>query len=90
MCGGIDQRLAFERDDALVAVLVAARIDGHGDMAAAEQRALVAAALGLGERRIGLVEAGIAAHLAGRHEVGDQEIERPVGLGLQDELALAS
>ena len=83
---GVHQGLAIERDDALVAVLVGAAVDGHGDVALAQQRTLVAAALGFGEAGVGLVEVGIAAQLARRHEVGDQEIERAVGLGLQDEL----
>ena len=37
----LGEALAVERDDALVALHVAARIDGHGEMAAAEQLAPV-------------------------------------------------
>ena len=82
---GIDQRLALQRYDALVAIHVAARIDRHGDVALAEQDPLVTAPLGLDQRRVRLVEAGVAAQLAGRLVVGDEKVQRAVGLGLQNE-----
>src|SRR5262249_23891009 len=46
---GIHERLVIERDDALITLLVRAAVDGHGHVTLAEQRALVAAASGLGE-----------------------------------------
>ena len=35
-----------------------------------------------------LIEAGIGAQRLGRGEIGDQHVDRPVGAGLQDELAV--
>ena len=35
------ERAALERDEALIAVHVAALVDGHGEMAAAEHRARI-------------------------------------------------
>ncbi len=66
---GRDQRLLLKSHDALVAVAPDARIDGHGEMPAAEQRALVTAALQPRERSVRLVEVGVPAHLARRLEV---------------------
>jgi hypothetical protein len=85
---GIDERLALQGHDALVAIHVAARIDGHRDMPAAEQRTLVPTSFGIGQCRVCLVEAGVAAHLAGRLVVRDEKIQCAVGFGLQDELAV--
>ena len=63
---GVLEVAALERDQALVAAHVGALVDGHGEMAVAEQRAGV----GLARRDRGgdalLVEARAGAHLAGR------------------------
>src|SRR5262249_56592480 len=67
---GIHERLVIERDDALITLLVRAAVDGHGHVTLAEQRALVAAASGLGEPGVGLVGTGLAPQLAGRPGAG--------------------
>ena len=82
------QRAAIERDQALVAAGVGALVDGHGEMAFAEQRAGVGLA-GRNRRRDAiLAEARAGPHLAGRGEVDHQQAHRAVGLGLQDEAAI--
>ena len=85
---GVFQRAAFERDQALVAVHVGALVDGHGEMAVAEQRAGIGLAGGDRRGDAILVEARAGAHLAGRGEIHHQHAHRPVGLGLQDEAAV--
>ena len=63
---GVLEAAAVERDQALVAAHVGALVDGHGEMAVAEQRAGVGLA---GRDRGGdarRVEARAGAHLAGR------------------------
>ena len=85
---GVLEVLAFERDDALVAGGVGPLVDGHGEMAAAEQRAGIGRARRDGGGDARGVEAGAGAHLAGRGVVDDQHPHRPVALGLQDEAAL--
>ena len=82
------ERAALERDQALIAAHVAALIDGHREMAAAEQRAGIGLARRDRRRDAVLVEARAGAHLVGRGEIDDQHAHRPVGLGLQDEAAL--
>ena len=81
------QRGAVELDDALVALHVLALVDGEREHAAAEQllRTVVAGSDRLGQPLA--VEAGIGAQRVRRREVGDQHVDRPVGAGLQDELA---
>ena len=62
-CAACFEVAAFERDQALIAAHVRALVDGHGEMAVAEQRAGVG--LAGGDRRgdaLG-VEAGAGAHL---------------------------
>ena len=82
------EAVALERDDALVAVHVDALVDGHREMALAEQLAgLGLAALDRARHRVG-VEAGIAAQAVRRVEVDDDQVHRPIGLGLEDEAAL--
>src|SRR5216684_3850917 len=84
---GMLEILALERDDALVAGGVRALVDGHGQMAMAEQRAGIGGAGGdRGGHPVG-IEAGAAAHLAGRGVVDDQHPHRAVALRLQDEAA---
>ena len=81
------ERTALERHDALVAVHVGALVDGHGEVALAEQLArLGLAALGGLDQRV-MVEAGIAAKAIGGVEIDHQQVHRPVRLRLQDELA---
>jgi len=80
---GLLQAAAGERDEALVAAHVGTLVDGHRQMALAEQCAGV---LRLREAR--LVVARIGAQAVGRLEVDHQERHRPVGLGLQDEAAV--
>ncbi len=79
---------AIERDQALIAVHVAALIDGHGEMAAAEQFA----AGGLAGRDRGrdalAVEARTGPHPPAGHVVDHQHAHRPVALRLQDEAAV--
>ena len=77
--GGIRERAAIERHDALVTLGVRALIDGHGEIARAEQFAR-------GQAR--RVEMGIGANEARCRELGDQKVDRPVGAGLKDEAAL--
>ncbi len=85
---GLLQRRAVELDDALIALRVVALVDGERQHALPEQRS------GRGFARAGQrfeavgVEAGIGAQRARRREIGDQHVDRPVGAGLQDELAL--
>ena len=85
---GILERAALERDQPLVAAHVGALVDGHREMAAAEQRARIGLARGHRGRDALLVEARAGPHLAGRDEVDHQHAHRPVGLRLQDEAAL--
>ena len=85
---GVFQRAAVERHQALVAAHVRPLVDGHGEMALAEQRAGVG--LGRSDRRgdAVLVETGAGADLVGRGEIDDQHAHRAVALGLQDEAAV--
>ena len=80
---GVFQIAAFERHQPLIAAHVRALIDGHGEMALAEQRAGILALLQ--PRRI---EARIGAQPIRRLEIHDQERHRTIGLGLQDEAAV--
>ena len=82
--GGIAERSAVDRNDALIALHVDALIDGHREMALAEQSRR--------GRRIEpgnrfAIEARIAAHFAGRSKIGDDHVDRSVGIGLKDEFA---
>ncbi len=85
---GVGQAAARQRHDALIALHLLARIDGDGEMPAAEQRAFVEAAVGGGRGKARLVAAHVAAHAPGSLEVDDEEVEDAVGLGLHDELAV--
>ena len=63
---GVLKRAAVERDQALIAAGVGALVDGHGEVALAEQRAGISLA---GRDRGGdalFVEPRAGAHLAGR------------------------
>ena len=80
---GVFETAAFERDQALIAAHVRALVDGHGEMAVAEQRAGILAVLQ--PRR---VEPRIGAQPVRRLEIDDQERHRTVGLRLQDEAAV--
>ena len=81
--GRFGQGLAFERHDALIALGIHASVDGHGEMALAEQPA-IGGKLGQALGR----EAGIAAQASRHLIIGDEQIDRPVGRSLQNELAL--
>ena len=85
---GIFQRAALERHQTLVAAHIGTLVDGHGEMALAEQLAGVGLA---GGNRLGdaaFVEARARAHLAGRGEVHHQHTHGAVSLRLQDEAAI--
>ena len=77
--------LAFKRHQALVAAHVGTLIDGHGEMAAAEQMSRLGFVRGHGGGDPRGVEARAGAHLAGRGEIDHQHAHRTVALGLQDE-----
>ena len=85
---GLFQRVAVKLHDALVALRVLALVDGQRQNAAAKQ------GFGRGFANRGElgqpvgIEAGIGAQRAGRREVGNQHVDRPVGARLQDELAV--
>ena len=81
--GSLGQGLAFERHHALIALGLDAAVDGHGEMTLAEQPP-VGGKLGHPLGR----EARIAAQAARHLIIGDEEIDRSVGRGLEDELAL--
>ena len=72
----------FERHHALIALGVRAPVDGHGEMALAEQPT-IGGKLGQPLGREPCIAAQASRHLI----VGDEQIDRPVGRGLQDELA---
>jgi hypothetical protein len=82
------EALALERDNALVAGGVRSLVDGHGEMATAQQRARVGCSRCNGGRDAGGVETGAGTHFARRGVVDDQHTHRPVALGLEDEAAL--
>uniref|UniRef100_UPI00311D4382 hypothetical protein n=1 Tax=Thauera sp. SDU_THAU2 TaxID=3136633 RepID=UPI00311D4382 len=65
-----------------------ALVDGEGEDALAEQ--LMRGGAAFRDRRVerGTVEAGIGAHVLRRGEIRDEEIDRPVALGLDNQLAL--
>ncbi len=79
---GIFQRAAVERDQALVAAAVRALVDGHGEMALAEQRAGIGFAFRDQRRgRRPLPKRAPGPHLAGRGEIHHEQADRAVGLG---------
>ena len=80
--------VAFEGNDPLVAVHMGALIDGHGEMTFAEQFARMRATLGDCPLEHVRIETRVAAQAIGRVEIDDDEVDRPIGLRLQDELAL--
>ena len=81
---GVFQCAAVERHQALIAAHVGALIDGHGEMALAEQ---LAGCFAFRDRRGDalLIEPRASAHLVGRGEIDHQHADRTVALGLQDE-----
>ena len=86
-CAASASVLPGERHDALIALHPGARIDGHGQMAAAQQRFRRRAAVhGLG--KVFAIEAGITAQVARRAVMHHQEAHRPLRLRLQNELAV--
>ena len=85
---GVFERAAVERDQSLVAAGVGPLVDGHGEVAFAEQGAAVGRVVGDRRRDARLVETRAGAHLAGRGEVHHQHAHRAVALRLQDEAAL--
>jgi len=70
-------------NDALVALGIAAAVNGHGEMAIAKEPAV-----GRKLRKPLGREPGIAAQPSRHLIVGDEEIDRAVGRGLEDELTL--
>ena len=85
---GLFEVAAFQRHQPLIAAHFRTLIDGHGEVAAAEQ---LAGRGGVGGDRLGDafgVEAGAGPYLAGRGEIDHQHAHRPVALGLQDEAAV--
>jgi hypothetical protein len=85
---GFFKALALQRDDALVARRGRALVDGHGEMALAEQFA----GRDLVERdrldELGLVDMGDGAEIIGRVEIDDHHRDGAVALGLELEAAL--
>ena len=73
----LGQALAFQRHDPLVALGVHAPVDGHGEMALAEQPT-IGGKLGQTLGR----EPRIAAHATRHLIVGDEQVDRSVGRGL--------
>ena len=82
--GGFGQALAFERHHALIALGVGAAVDGHGEMALAEEGGHRAAEA----RRRARPRSGHSRASSRHLIVGDQQIDRPVGRSLENELAL--
>ena len=80
---GVFQIAALERHQPLIAAHVRPLVDGHGEMALAQQRAGIQA-----RREPRRIEARIGAQPVRRLKIHDQERYRPVGLGLQDEAAV--
>ncbi len=87
---GLFEVAAFQRHQPLIAAHLRALVDGHGEMAVAEQLAGLGRAGG--DRRVDTrgIEAGAGPHLAGRGEIDHQHAHRTVALGLQDEAAVES
>ena len=71
----------------LVAAHIRTLIDGHGEMAAAEQLSRLVLAGGDGGSDALGVKARASAHFAGRGEIDHQHADRAVALGLQNEPA---
>ena len=78
---------AVQRNQALIAVGVGALVDGHGQMAFAEQRPGVGLARRARLRNARSIEARVGAHPVGGVEVDDQHADRPVALRLQNQAA---
>ncbi len=85
---GVFERAAFERHQTLIAVHVAALIDGHRQMAATEQFAARCLAVRNRLGDAGLVEARAGADAAAGHVIDHQHAHRPVALRLHDEAAV--
>ena len=86
--GDLFQALALQRHDALIAVHVAALVDGHGERAVAEQRAGLRCAGSFRRFHRRVVETGIGADAAAGAVIDDQHIDGAVGAGLQDEASV--
>ena len=90
----IDELGSLELDDALVALGVGPLIDGEGEIARAQEarhgtlEAVPGARFASARTQPVLVEAGIAAHVALARDVGHQEADGPVALGLEGEDAV--
>ena len=87
-CATSSSELAVERDQALIAVHVGALVDGHGEVALAEQRAASRLACRDCRGHAVLVEARAGAHFVGGDEIHDQHAHRTVALRLQNETAI--
>ncbi len=85
---GLFEVAAFQRHQPLIPAHVGPLVDGHGEMAVAEE---LAGLRFTGRNRcrhaIG-IEPGAGPNLARRSEVDHQHAHRTVGLGLQDKAAL--
>jgi hypothetical protein len=82
---GIAERPAMQGNNPLVALHIGSLIDGHRQMAAAEQPARRYLARPEVVHRS--IETSVTAHAARCRIVGHEHVDRPVALGLQDELA---
>src|SRR5690606_9341728 len=82
---GFAQPGAVEGHDALVSVEMATRVDGHREVPRAEQQPWFLARGAPQSLDLVLVEARIGAYAARLLEVDDQQIDRPVGLRLENE-----
>ena len=89
LVSGLFQALPVERDDALIARRIGALVDGHGEMALAQQFA-GRDRLRVDRRRepVGVV-AGHGTVAIGCVEIDDQHRDRPIALGLELETPLA-
>ncbi len=83
----IGQSTASKRHDALIALHLCARIDGHGQMALPEQRSRRSASV-LGFGNLFRIKARVAPQMSRRAVLHDQEADGPIGLRLQNEPAV--
>src|SRR6202042_2820335 len=82
---GLFEAAAFERHKPLITAHFAALVDGHSEMAAAEQLAWLDRAVGDRVRNPLGVEPRARADIAGRSKIDHQHAHRTVALRLQDE-----
>ncbi len=87
-CAASFEVAAVERHQPLITAHFRALIDGHGEMAAAQEPAGIGLARSYRGRDARRVEARAGPHIARRGEIDHQHAHRAVALGLQDEAAL--